>query len=61
MEWIRSSFCHFEEPQCIEITVTFGAVVIRDSTLGMGSPLLVVSRGAWQSFVTKVRTSDNPD
>lgn len=51
MEWKRSSRCHFEPPQCVEVAVTGARVAVRDSKQGEHGPVLAVDATAWQVFI----------
>lgn len=55
MHWKRSSYCHFEPPQCVEVAATGDGVVIRDSKHGEHGPILQVSVPAWEGFIAHLR------
>lgn len=52
MEWKRSSWCHFEEPQCVEVAQSNDGVSVRDSKNVDQSPVLTVSADQWSAFVS---------
>jgi hypothetical protein len=51
MDFRRSSRCHFEPPQCVEVAVTKAGVFVRDSKAFGTGPVLEVSSSAWRAFV----------
>ncbi|MFI7276105.1 DUF397 domain-containing protein [Streptomyces sp. NPDC049879] len=62
-DWTSSSYCSSTGGTCIEwspSTAAQGTVPVRDSKAPEG-PTLVVTGGAWRSFVGAVRDSELAD
>lgn len=49
-EWRKSSRCHADNG-CVELISTARVVVVRDSKIGDGSPLLTFDRAKFAEFV----------
>ncbi|MFI0711036.1 DUF397 domain-containing protein [Streptomyces inhibens] len=55
--WRKSSYSSGTGGECLEVTDDFpGVVPVRDSKAPEG-PALVISAGAWDSFITAVRAN----
>ncbi|MFE0376465.1 DUF397 domain-containing protein [Streptomyces inhibens] len=55
--WRKSSYSNGDGADCIEVTDDFpGLVPVRDSKAPEG-PALVISAGAWNSFITAVKAN----
>ncbi|MFD8969985.1 DUF397 domain-containing protein [Streptomyces sp. NPDC059568] len=50
LEWIKSSYSSNDGPECVEITATPAAVLVRDSKNAQG-PRLALAPTAWADFV----------
>jgi Domain of unknown function (DUF397) len=55
-QWRKSSRSS-DQPNCVEIAITAGAVAVRDSKHPAGS-VLAVPPPAWTAFTTAVRNHD---
>lgn len=55
--WCKSSYSDSQGGSCVEIASLPQAIGIRDSKDKQG-PALVVSKGSWSSFVSRVRAVD---
>ncbi len=53
LEWKKSSWC--EGGQCLESAHDNRIILVRDSQLGDGSPILEFSQEAWARFVTGLK------
>jgi uncharacterized protein DUF397 len=55
--WLKSSYSGNGGGDCVEVARNLpGVVAVRDSKNPDG-PVLIVSRGEWASFVTRVRAT----
>lgn len=54
-DWRKSSYC--ESSGCIEVAVSGESVLVRDSK-DPHSPVLRISKDAWQAFVDEIRSGD---
>ena len=55
MNWIKSSWCNWDSPQCVEITTVRSRlggrqILMRDSKLGDASPVERFTRREWRRF-----------
>lgn len=57
MDWITSSFCKADSPQCVQVAQDAHTVSVRDSK-NVVSPWLVFTHAEWQSFVDGVRAGE---
>jgi hypothetical protein len=57
-QWIRSSFCAADKPQCVEVRDTPRGVELRDSKLGDDSPVLLYTHEEWEAFTAGVRAGE---
>lgn len=53
-----SSFCKWDEDQCVEITRTETSVLVRDTKLGIESPILSFSHEEWDAFIAGVQARE---
>ncbi|GAA4851540.1 DUF397 domain-containing protein [Saccharopolyspora rosea] len=53
--WRKSSRSNGHGGMCVEVGSAPGIVGVRDSKLGEGSPVLVVSRRRWADFAFALR------
>jgi hypothetical protein len=53
--WSKSSHSKGENT-CVEVATAAGWVGVRDSTLGVDSPVLVVDPGQWRTLLGRLRS-----
>ncbi|MFG2045694.1 DUF397 domain-containing protein [Dactylosporangium sp. NPDC048998] len=58
VRWRRSSRCSMDGGDCVEVAVTGGRVLVRDSTQPDGA-VLAFDAGAWSQFLEAVVGSDD--
>lgn len=56
---VTSSFCHWDQPQCVEVEAqSNGDIAVTDSKMQPGSPVLFYTREEWEAFVAGVKNGE---
>jgi hypothetical protein len=53
-QWRKSSYSHGQDT-CVEVATAAGWVGVRDSTLGVHSPVMLVGPGEWRALLGQLR------
>lgn len=56
--WRKSSFSSGNPNNCVEVGRSADQRAVRDTKLGLESPVLVFSATSWQSFTTSTKQRD---
>lgn len=56
MNWRKSSYSGGNGAECVEVGMTTGTVLVRDTKDNGNGPVLAFGREAWEAFAVKVKT-----